>query len=440
MSPIPLYPGVYVTETPSAVRTIVGVPTSICAFIGRAPRGPIAVRGDAPGLVLSFADYQRVFGGLDDKTSMGHAVRDFFANGGSQALIVRLYRPPVPEPAGDHAGGMAEGEGDDDGAAMDSAGETPAGANAGSDHDSSDQGAPLHDVDYIDAGFDALRSADLFNLLCIPPDLVGGDTSPVVYRSALVLCVERRAMLLVDPPAAWVSVEAVTDEGEHGLQGLGLSGEAGRNAALYFPRLRQRDPRDPTRISTRVPCGAAAGVIARIDAHRGIWKAPAGLEASLVGVDDLAVRLEDAANGELNPLGVNCLRRFPVAGNVIWGARTLRGADRHADEYKYVPVRRLALHLQHSIERGVAWAAFEPNDEPLWAQLRLNIGAFMQHLFRQGAFQGVSPRDAYFVRCDAETTTQRDIDRGVCNIVVGFAPLKPAEFMVLQIAQAAGGT
>lgn len=428
MSPTPMYPGVYVTETPRAVRTIVAVPTSICAFIGRASQGPVAVRGDAPRMVFSFADYQRIFGGPDE-ASMEHAVRDFFANGGTQALIVRLHRPPeMPDAADGDAAAQAEGEDD---AAV---------GNGNGNRDASDIGAPLCDVDYTDAGFDALRSADLFNLLCIPPDLADGDTSPAVYRSALALCVERQAMLLVDPPAAWDGVEAVIDEGERGLQALGLSGEAGRNAALYFPRLRQRDPRDPTRISTRVPCGATAGVIARIDTQRGIWKAPAGLDASLVGVDDLAVQLDDAQNGALNPLGMNCLRRFPMAGNVIWGARTLRGADRHADDYKYVPVRRLALHLQHSIERGVAWAAFEPNDALLWAQLRLNIGAFMQGLFRQGAFQGVSARDAYFVRCDAGTTTQGDIARGVCNIVVGFAPLKPAEFVVLQIAQAAGGT
>jgi len=109
-----------------------------------------------------------------------------------------------------------------------------------------------------------------------------------------------------------------------------------------------------------------------------------------------------------------------------------------ADEYKYVPVRRLALYIEESLYRGTQWVVFEPNDEPLWAQIRLNIGAFMHGLFRQGAFQGKTPRDAYFVKCDKETTTQNDIDLGIVNIVVGFAPLKPAEFVIIKIQQIAG--
>ena len=129
---------------------------------------------------------------------------------------------------------------------------------------------------------------------------------------------------------------------------------------------------------------------------------------------------------------------FPVNGRVVWGARTLRGADQLADEYKYVPVRRTALFIEESLYRGTQWVVFEPNDEPLWAQIRLNVGAFMQGLFRQGAFQGRTPREAYFVKCDKETTTQADINLGIVNIVVGFAPLKPAEFVVIKIQQIAG--
>jgi phage tail sheath protein FI len=150
------------------------------------------------------------------------------------------------------------------------------------------------------------------------------------------------------------------------------------------------------------------------------------------------VSLTDAENGLLNPLGVNCLRAFPIIGSVVWGARTLRGADLLADEYKYVPVRRLALYIEESLFRGTQWVVFEPNDEPLWSQIRLNVGAFMQNLFRQGAFQGTTPSAAYFVKCDQETTTQNDINRGVVNVVVGFAPLKPAEFVIIKIQQMAG--
>jgi hypothetical protein len=148
--------------------------------------------------------------------------------------------------------------------------------------------------------------------------------------------------------------------------------------------------------------------------------------------------MNDDENGELNPLGINCLRTFPVYGNIVWGARTLRGADVLGDEYKYVPVRRTALFIEESLYRGLKWVVFEPNDEPLWGQIRLNVGAFMQGLFRQGAFQGTSARDAYFVACDKSTTTQNDINLGIVNVVVGFAPLKPAEFVVLKIQQLAG--
>jgi Bacteriophage tail sheath protein len=140
----------------------------------------------------------------------------------------------------------------------------------------------------------------------------------------------------------------------------------------------------------------------------------------------------------LNPIGINCLRAFAATGRVVWGARTLRGSDQLSDEYKYIPVRRTALYIEESLYRGLKWVVFEPNDEPLWAQIRLNAGAFMHSLFRQGAFQGSSPRDAYFVKCDKETTTQNDIDLGIVNIVVGFAPLKPAEFVVIKLQQIAG--
>jgi Bacteriophage tail sheath protein len=109
-----------------------------------------------------------------------------------------------------------------------------------------------------------------------------------------------------------------------------------------------------------------------------------------------------------------------------------------ASQWKYVPVRRITLFIEESLYRGTQWVVFEPNDEPLWAQIRLNIGAFLQGLFRQGAFEGASPRDAYFVKCDAETTSQTDRELGVVNIEVGFAPLRPAEFVIIRIQQLAG--
>jgi phage tail sheath protein FI len=281
-------------------------------------------------------------------------------------------------------------------------------------------------------GLYALEKADIFNLLAIPPPEHGGDTDPAVWSEALTYCKLRRAMLLVDPPASWNTVEEPRDD----FDDLGLTRD--ENAALYFPRVRFADPLAENRLAEFVPSAAVAGAMARTDVARGVWKAPAGQDVNLRGVRELTVSLTDGEQGQLNPLGINVIRSLPVVGTVIWGARTLRGADRLASEWKYVPVRRLALFLEESLYRGTQWAVFEPNDEPLWSQIRLNLGAFMHSLFRQGAFQGASPRDAYFVKCDKETTTQNDIDRGIVNIVVGFAPLKPAEFVIIKIEQIAG--
>jgi phage tail sheath protein FI len=244
---------------------------------------------------------------------------------------------------------------------------------------------------------------------------------------------------LVDPPAAWGAVkETAAAKAVAGLAALGLTGLPSRNAAIYFPRVLESDPNHNSQTDTFVPCGIIAGLCAATDSSRGVWKAPAGLDAALLGIQGLQVNLTDAENGQLNPLGINCLRDFKINGRVVWGARTLRGADIFADDYKYVPVRRTVLYIEESLYRGTQWVVFEPNDEPLWAEIRLNVGAFMHNLFRLGAFQGKTPQEAYFVKCDKESTTQNDINLGIVNIVVGFAPLKPAEFVVIQIQQIAG--
>jgi phage tail sheath protein FI len=288
-------------------------------------------------------------------------------------------------------------------------------------------------------GLYALEQADLFNLLCIPPrtldeavaDSAGGRT---LLQNALAYCEERRAMLLVDPPTGWKKIADVTNRGA-GVDSLGLRSQ---NAVIYFPRVKLPDPKRDFRLEEFPPSGIMAGIYARTDVQRGVWKAPAGIDAVLSGVSQLSYTMTDKENGILNPIGVNCLRTFPVYGNIAWGARTLKGADEMASEWKYVPVRRLALFLEESLYRGTKWVVFEPNDEPLWSQIRLNIGAFMNNLFRQGAFQGSSPAEAYFVKCDKETTTQNDINLGIVNIVVGYAPLKPAEFVIIKFQQIAG--
>jgi uncharacterized protein len=501
------YPGVYIEEIPSGVRTITGVATSIAAFLGRALRGPV----NEPVTINSFGDFERTFGGLWVNSAMGFAVRDFFLNGGSQALIVRLAKeaavakidlptsaaapndklPLLAANAGAWGNKLkatvnyqtrdsantklfnliaAEDGGDIEkhlNVSIDLAdprfvarvleqssslvrvekdsttglpkvpnvrpneATTSASANSGTDGSTLTE-TEVKGSESAKTGLYALEKADLFNLLCIPPYKTSGDVDAGVITDAAVYCEKRRAMLLVDPPSAWITKAAAKSGIEGGV------GTTSKNAAIFFPRLRQPNPLRDGQVEDFVPCGAVAGVFARTDATRGVWKAPAGLEATLVGVPQLSVPLTDAENGELNPLGVNCLRTMPAVGRVVWGSRTLQGNDRLASEWKYVPVRRLALFIEESLYRGTQWVVFEANDEPLWAQIRLNLGAFMQNLFVQGAFQGRSPREAYFVKCDKETTTQNDINLGVVNIVVGFAPLKPAEFVVIKIQQIAG--
>ena len=331
----------------------------------------------------------------------------------------------------------------------DTSGNPPPGADPLEDNASStafgsdgSDGDPLSDADISAPALAAQRRglwmldhADLFNLLVIPPLRADMDVGKTTWDAAAAYAKDRRAMLIVDPPAAWDEAKDVTPAA---VDGVVSQGDAVTNAALYFPRIQAADPLRENRLGTFAPGGAVAGIYARTDTARGVWKAPAGLDASLIGVAALTVSLTDGENGDLNPRAVNCLRTFPQFGRVVWGARTLRGADALASEWKYIPVRRTALYIEESLYRGTQWVVFEPNDEPLWAQIRLNVGAFMQTLFRQGAFQGRSPAEAYFVKCDGETTTQTDINLGVVNIHVGFAPLRPAEFVVIQIQQMAG--
>lgn len=302
---------------------------------------------------------------------------------------------------------------------------------------------PLADTDFvpIDGSSKGLYALEqlygrdgIFNLLCLPP-YSAGDVGINVIAAASDYCEKRRAMLLVDAPSAWTTVQQA-------VNGFSASpdqvGSRSRNAAIYFPRLNMANPLLDDQVQAVSATGMIAGVYARTDAQRGVWKSPAGLDASLSGISSLTVAMTDDDNGLLNPLGINCLRTLPVYGSVIWGARTLRGADDYADDYKYTAVRRTALFIEESLFRALKWVVFEPNDEPLWGQIRLNVGAFMQTLFRKGAFAGASAKLAYFVQCDATTTTQNDVNLGSVNINVGFAPLKPAEFVVLNLQQMAG--
>ncbi|MFI9344327.1 phage tail sheath C-terminal domain-containing protein [Streptomyces sp. NPDC052773] len=282
-------------------------------------------------------------------------------------------------------------------------------------------------------GIQALRSVADVNLLALPEIAAYEKTEDMltVVSAAQRLCAERRIFLLVDAPTSWVSV----DSARAGI--AAFDAVRGDHAALYFPHLQLTDPLTG-RLRAFPPSGAIAGVIARTDSERGVWKAPAGTEARLAGVHSLTVDLTDRETGLLNPLGVNCLRTLPVTGPLVWGARTLDGADALDSEWKYVPVRRLALHVEESLYRGLQWVVFEPNDESLWQQIRLSASSYLHTLFRQGAFKGTTPREAYFVKCDHETTTAEDVANGVVNVLVGIAPVRPAEFVIVKIQQTSG--
>lgn len=378
-------PGVYVRETPGGARTITGVGTSALAVVDWFPRGQIgrAVR------VTSEADFERTYGGLHEHSAGSYAVRQFFANGGAEAWVVRV--------AGRPTGGAT--------------------ALIGS--------AARKD------GLQALRhvAPNLFNLLIVPAAAeLASDDARAVYAAATELCSDLRAFLLVDVP---------TDRTRDGDVVRWVDDLRSPGSAVFFPRVRVTDPLNAGQPKEIAPSGTVAGIFARTDSQRGVWKAPAGVEATLLGASPVEP-VDDARAGSLNSAGINVLRTFPNHGSVVWGSRTTLGTDAVASEWKYVPVRRLALYIEESLVRGLDWAVFEPNDEPLWAQIRLTVGEFLETLFRQGAFQGTTARDAYRVACDSSTTTRKDIDDGVVNVLVMFAPLKPAEFVVLRIQQRAG--
>jgi phage tail sheath protein FI len=274
-------------------------------------------------------------------------------------------------------------------------------------------------------GIYALETHD-FNML-----VLAGVTDPAIVAAATAYCQERRAFFIADAPQG-------KSVGEMATYMAGTAVPKSDYGAMFYPYVQISDPLSGA-LRSSPPSGTIAGVHARTDGTRGVWKAAAGVaDGVLTGVLGLDTVMTDAQNGVLNPLGLNALRIFPVYGVVCWGARTFLGADAQTSDYKYIPVRRLALFIESSLYQGTQWVVFEPNDEPLWAQIRLNVGAFMQSLFQRGAFQGTTPTKAYFVRCDSTTTTQNDINLGIVNIVVGFAPLKPAEFVVIQIQQIAG--
>lgn len=289
-------------------------------------------------------------------------------------------------------------------------------------------GNPATSAEYTGAYSVLGRDVDLFNLLLLPRNSGQSNADrQLLWGPASSFCEKKRSFLLVDPDDDWDDIT----KAEQGVNKIRI-GVATRNSACFWP------PLDVGGGNYVDPCGAIAGVMARTDGNRGVWKAPAGLEATVRGVTGVKHRMTDPENGVINPKALNAIRLFP-AGVVSWGARTLVGFNGSGNvDDKYIPVRRTMLFIEESLYRGLRFAVFEPNDEPLWAQIRLAAGSFMNGLFRQGAFAGAKSTDAYFVQCDSSTTTANDINLGIVNVIVGFAPLKPAEFVVLTVKQIAG--
>ncbi|HTT91132.1 MAG TPA: phage tail sheath subtilisin-like domain-containing protein [Acidimicrobiales bacterium] len=282
-----------------------------------------------------------------------------------------------------------------------------------------------------------LDKVPIFNLLAVP-----GISDPSVLAEATAYAERKRAFLIADPPSTWwVDSASTGTDPSSPIDGLSLLPvPVTANGGLYFPWLSTTDP-VTTLPSTAPPSGFVAGMFAAEDANRGVWKAPAGLETALNGTTGVVPTglMSDDQQGALNQYGINCIRQFPSLPPVIFGARTLAYRDEALqNQWGYVPVRRMALFIEQSLYANLTWAVFEPNDTPLWNALTQEVGAFMLGLFRQGAFAGTTPSQAFLVQCDSTTTTPADIANGVVNILVGFAPLRPAEFVVVQITQLAG--
>jgi len=355
------------------IPPIIGVSTATAAFIGFSQSGPLQTATAVP----SFAQYTSQFGALEANSELSFAAMQFFENGGNSLYVVRT------------------------------------GASGGS-----------LDLTSAQTAFQALEEVATLNLLCFP-----GSMDATILAAARSYCEKRRSFLIIDADPKATTAAQLTNL----LDGPSLPRSL--SVAVYAPWLELPNPLGGGPFRLSAPSGTVAGIYARTDAQSGVWKAPAGLNAASIGVSQLAATFSEAEAHALQASGLNLLRSFPNEGILVWGARTLVPAAGGSNSgYEYVPVRRLALFIEESILRGIQWAVFEPNGPALWTKLQSAVSAFLHGLYRQGAFQGTAPTDAYFVKCDATTTTQTDLDQGIVNIVVGFAPLYPAEFLILKIA------
>jgi phage tail sheath protein FI len=466
---------------------ISGVDTGVTAFVGRAARGPV----DSPTPVTSFVDFERLFGGFWLKSDLGNSVQDFFEQGGRRAVVVRAHLPaphdvatltwgrgssrlvleatspgawgsdleatidPLPRnrfdlTVTDRGSGLVETFTGLSLAARSARRvdrmleesalirvrlplpttlppRLPVTVTANGGNDGGRFGTSAYTgfgMQESGRGIYALDRAALVNLIVLPPYSITTGVPRRVLTAAIAYAGERRAMMILDPPSTWHTV----NDAAVGAAGFFES----RDAAIYFPRLSRADPIRGGRVRDFAPSGTVAGMLARLDLNHGVWRSAAGGNGTLSGVTP-SMSLTKSDLDQLNLLGINGIRALPGRGTVVWGARTRAGAG--DAEWKYVNVRRLALFLEESIRRGLDWAVFEPNDESLWTRVRGQVDGFLYGVFHKGAFPATRLQDAYFVRCGPDTMTQDDIDYGRLIVLVGLAPVRPAEFVILRIGQ-----
>lgn len=396
------HPGVYVREVDAFPASIIWQETAVTGFVDVFDSGPL----NEPTLITSLGAFEATFGSLNKDSRASYGIFQFFLNGGSQAWVIRVDGTPGEAIAPRTLIGT---EGD---SAMD---------------------VPATGMYTFASAGDGTDIA--IDLLCMPAmtafDLVAWEGA---YAQAATFCELHGVFFIVDPPESIVPTSNDPAEITAAVAWIqNLSGTSA-NTAVYLPRIKIADPATSTETTTEAS-GSVAGIYAHTDGTQGVWKAPAGISAGIRGALGPTVLFTDDTNGAMNPVGLNAIREFPGKGTVVWGARTMGGSR---GNWRYVSERRLGLSIERSVKRDSGWAVFEPNNEALWSKLRLQIDVLMSDLWRQGAFVGTTQADSYDVRCDRTTTTQSDIDQGIVIVQIGFAPLRPAEFVVLRIALAAG--
>ncbi len=365
-------PSVYLEETSFRARSVEGAPTSVTAFIGPTVATPIR-NGDHPPLT-AFADFAAIYGGLDDLTRAdGGAAPNHLAHAAWAFFAGGGQRLYVaPTPP--------DGSPDDFAVAL----------------------TGLDDIPEIAVLAAPGVATDAVTRLLL--DHVG---MPGRYRFAVL-----------DPPQGATVAEVAAFRAAYDS----------RHAALYYPWVLTPDPLGGAPIA-RPPSGFVCAIFARTDLDRGVWKAPAN--EVVTGAVGLEREITAQMQTELNPKGMNCLRVLTGRGLRLWGARTLSAEP----EWTYVNVRRLMTYLEASLDRGLQWVVFEPNAPRLWAQVAQGANEFLHALWRNGGLMTATPDEAFFVRCDASTMTQDDLDAGRLVCLIGVAPLRPAEFLIFRIAQ-----